>query len=327
MSVTVLTALLSVAGGIVMLGGGGEFLVRGAAALARLARVTPAVIGLTIVSMGTSLPELVVSLFATMGGSPDVAMGNIVGSNMFNVGVILGLTALVAPLVVHGTAIRLEWPFMFVTSFVALLLARDGHIDRLEGTFFVVSLAFFIVYVVRLARTEVRHAEEEELAREVEARTRLRHIRGAVLNVSLVVIGIVLLVAGARILVHGAVQLAALAGVSERIIGLTIVAAGTSLPELGASVVAAIRKHSEIAVANVIGSNIFNVLGILGVTAVVRPVPVAAAIVSTDMWWMLVFSAALLPMMRIGLRIGRRDALVLLAGYGVYLWVLLLRAA
>ncbi len=324
---TVTTALLFVTGGIVLLGGGGEFLVRGAAALARLARVTPAVIGLTIVAMGTSLPELVVSLFATLGGSPDVAMGNVVGSNMFNVGVILALAALLVPLVVHGTAIRLEWPFMFVASFVALLLARDGEVDRLEGTFLVVSLAFFITYVVRLARTEVRHSEEEELAREVEARTRLRHMQSAILNVVLVVIGMALLVTGARLLVDGAVRLAALAGITERIIGLTIVAAGTSLPELAASIVAAIRKHTEIAVANIIGSNIFNMLGILGLTAVVRPVPVAPAIASTDMWWMLVFSAALLPMMRIGLRVGRRDALVLLGGYAVYMWVLLLRTA
>jgi len=321
--VTPTAAVLFLAGGIALLAAGGESLVRGSAALARLARVTPAVIGLTIVSMGTSLPELVVSLFASLGGNPDVAVGNVVGSNIFNVGAILGIAALLSPLVVHGTAVRLEWPFMFVASFVALLLARDGVVDRLEGTFFVVSLLFFTVYVIRVARNEVRQGEEAELALEVEARTRLRRMQSVALNVVLVAFGITLLVAGARLLISGAVALAELAGMSQRIIGLTIVAAGTSLPELAASIVAALRKHTEIAIANIIGSNIFNILGILGTTAVIAPVPVTEQIARIDMWWMLAFSAALLPMMRIGLRIGRADAIVLLSGYGLYLWLLL----
>jgi len=321
--VTPAAASFFVAGGIVLLASGGEFLVRGSAAVARLARVTPAVIGLTIVSMGTSLPELVVSLFAALGGNPDVAVGNVVGSNIFNVGAILGIAALLSPLVVHSTAVRLEWPFMFVTSFVGLLLARDGVIDRLEGTFFVVSLLLFTVYVIRVARTEVRQIEEEHLAREVEARTRLRTMQSVAFNILLVVIGIALLVTGARLLVLGAVELAALAGMSQRVIGLTIVAAGTSLPELAASIVAALRKHTEIAIANIIGSNIFNILGILGTTALIAPVRVSEQIATIDMWWMLAFSAALLPMMRIGLRVGRIDALVLLGGYALYLWLLL----
>ncbi len=316
-------ALTFVAAGIVLLAGGGEALIRGATALARRARVTPAVIGLTIVAMGTSLPELVVSLLAALDGRSDVAVGNVVGSNIFNVAVIAGFAALLLPLEVHGNAVRLEWPFMFTTSFLALLLARDGAIDRLEGGFLVTALALFTVYVVRLALTQVAVEEERALAAEVEHLTRRRRRVGAAFDVGAVLVGLVLLAGGARLLVVGAVAIAEQAGLSERVIGLTIVAAGTSLPELAASTVAAVRRQADIALANIIGSNIFNILGILGVTALVRPIPVAGAIVASDMWWMLAFSLVLLPMMARAMRISRLEGAVLLAGYGVYLALLL----
>jgi cation:H+ antiporter len=315
-------ALALVGAGILLLGGGGELLVRGAISLARIARVPPAVIGLTIVAMGTSLPELVVSLVAGVGGQPDVAVGNVVGSNIFNVGVIVGFAALLLPLAVRGNAVRLEWPFMFVTSFLALLLARDGLVDRLEGGFFAVSLALFTTYVVRLARTQVRAEEARALEREVDALSAKGRMRGAVVDLGLVAIGLAVLVVGARVLVGGAVAIAEQAGVSERVIGLTIVAGGTSLPELATSAVAAARRQADIALANVIGSNIFNILGILGVAALVRPLSVAPALVTSDMWWMLAFSLVLLPMMLRGMRISRREGATLLAGYGVYLWLL-----
>jgi cation:H+ antiporter len=272
--------------------------------------------------MGTSLPELVVSLVAGVGGQPDVAVGNVVGSNIFNVGVIVGFAALLLPLAVRGNAVRLEWPFMFVTSFLALLLARDGLVDRLEGGFFTVSLAFFTTYVVRLARTQVRAEEARALEREVDALSARGRMRGAVVDLGLVAIGLAVLVVGARVLVGGAVAIAEQAGASERVIGLTIVAGGTSLPELATSAVAAARRQADIALANVIGSNIFNILGILGVAALVRPLSVAPALVTSDMWWMLAFSLVLLPMMLRGMRISRREGTTLLAGYGVYLWLL-----
>jgi cation:H+ antiporter len=207
-------ALALVGAGILLLGGGGELLVRGAISLARIARVPPAVIGLTIVAMGTSLPELVVSLVAGVGGQPDVAVGNVVGSNIFNVGVIVGFAALLLPLAVRGNAVRLEWPFMFVTSFLALLLARDGLVDRLEGGFFAVSLALFTTYVVRLARTQVRAEEARALEREVDALSAKGRMRGAVVDLGLVAIGLAVLVVGARVLVGGAVAIAEQAGVS-----------------------------------------------------------------------------------------------------------------
>jgi len=312
-------ALVLILAGIVLLAGGGELLVRGAASLARLARVTPAVIGLTIVAMGTSLPELVVSVVAGLRGQPDLALGNVVGSNIFNVGVIIGVAALVLPLVVHGNAVRLEWPFMFVASCVALLLARDGVVDRLEGGFFVIALVLFTLFVVRLARTQMRAEEALELEQEVVALALTGRLRGAVVDLGLIGIGMGLLVAGAQLLVEGAVSVAEHAGVSQRVIGLTIVAAGTSLPELATSLVAALRRHADIALANVIGSNIFNVLGILGVAALVRPLTVAPGLVQSDLWWMLGFSLVLYPMMLRGMRISRVEGGILLAGYAIYL--------
>jgi cation:H+ antiporter len=323
--VTLPVALLLVAAGLALLAGGGEVLIRGATALARRTRLTPAVIGLTIVAMGTSLPELVVSLFAALDGRPDVAVGNVVGSNIFNIAVIAGLAALLLPLDVHGNAVRLEWPFMFVTSFIVLLLARDGALDRLEGGFLLTALVLFTVYVVRVAFTQMRADEARALAAEVEQLSRRRRLTGAAFEVGSVAAGLGLLALGARALIGGAVAIAEQAGVSERVIGLTIVAAGTSLPELAASTVAAVRRQADIALANLIGSNIFNALGILGITALVLPVPVAPAIVASDMWWMLGFSLVLLPMMLRRMRISRPEGALLLGGYAVYLALLLRR--
>lgn len=315
-----LWALLANAAGIALLGTGGELLIRGAVSIARLARISTAVIGLTIVAMGTSVPELAVSLLAALEGRDDIAMGNVVGSNIFNVAVVIGVSALVLPITVHLSAVKLEWPFMFTALFLCLLLARDGVIDRLEAAFFLVSLALFTAYTVRLARTALTPSDEAELAATVERRAIGRRLA---LDVSLVVASLALLALGARVLVWGAVQVATLAGVTERVIGLTIVAAGTSLPELAASIAAARRGHPDIALANVIGSNIFNVLGILGVVALVRPQLVHPQIVASDNWWMVGTSFLLLPLMVTGLRIGRIEGGALLWCYGVYLVLLL----
>jgi cation:H+ antiporter len=310
--------------GLALLAFGGDLLVRGATAIAQIAGLTPAVIGLTVVAMGTSLPELVVSLMAALGGQPDIAVGNVVGSNIFNIAAALGLTALVIPLPVHGSAVRLEWPFMFVASFLCLLLARDLVVDRLEGGFFLVALALFTVYVVRVARQEVVGEERVELHAEVEGRSLAPRSRQLAVALLVVAGGIVLLVVGGRALVSGAVTLARIAGLTERVIGLTVVAAGTSAPELATSLVAALRRRTDVAVANMIGSNIFNVLGILGVTALVAPIPVSPAIVATDMWWMLGISLMLYPMMRARGRIVRAEGAVLFGAYVTYM-VLLLR--
>lgn len=318
-------AVLVLALGVALLAFGADVLVRGAVTLARTARVSSAVIGLTVVSMGTSLPELTVSLSAALRGADDISLGNVVGSNIFNIGVVLGLSALLLPMRVHGSAVRLEWPFMFLASFLLLLLARDGTLDLLEGLFFTVGLVLFTAYVVRIGRTEVRGEEADDLRETVERKSSpqgWRTISGALL---LVAGGVALLVGGGDLLVRGAVALARTIGMTERVIGLTVVAAGTGAPELATSLMAARRGQSEIALANVIGSNIFNVLGILGITALVTPLAVAPAMIASDLWWMLGISFALFPMMRSRFVVTRAEGGVLLAVYATYL-ALLLRA-
>ena len=309
---------LMVAAGIGVLGYGAELLVRGAVTIAKAARLSAAVIGLTIVSMGTSFPELTVSVSAALRGASDLSMGNVVGSNIFNIGAVLGVCAVIFPMRVHSTAVRLEWPFMFIASFQLLLLARDGQLDRLEGGFFVTALAAFMAYAVMIGRDVVSGEEAEGFAVEVD-RLQGRTIGMAV---ALLVGGVVMLVLGGELLVRGAVSLAQSFGVSERLIGLTIVAAGTGAPELATSVVAARRGQSEMALGNVIGSNIYNVLGILGVSALVSPLTVTAEILGNDMWWMLGLSFLLFPMMRSRYVVTRWEGGVLLLAYLVYLVLL-----
>lgn len=317
-------ALVFLVGGIALLGGGADVLVRGAVTLARAARVPVAVIGLTVVSMGTSLPELTVTLSAALRGADDIGLGNVIGSNIFNIGAVLGLSALIRPMRVHGSAVKLEWPFMFLASFQLLLLARDGKLDRLEGAFFLVGLVLFTAYVVRLGRSELKAEETADLVESVQlvaAKSRFGSLGGAIL---LVAVGSGVLILGGNLLLTGAVELARAFGMSERVIGLTIVAAGTGAPEVATSLMAALRGQNEIALGNVIGSNIFNVLAILGVGSLVTPLVVAPQMISSDLWWMLGLSLVLFPMMRTGHVLGRRDGALLVGGYVTYLTLLVL---
>ncbi len=307
--------------GIALLTFGGEALVKGAIALAQLAKVRPAVIGLTVVAFGTSVPEMVVSIFAAIGDNTDVALGNVVGSNILNVALIVGLSALITTLPVHGNAVRLEWPFMFGASLLAVAFGWFEHLVRAEGIVLVLLLIAFNWYIVSKARPDVLGGSREALAGGVAHIARATLTRPALINLWWVTMGIVILVIGGRILVTGAIELALLAHVSERIIGLTIVAIGTSLPELVTSLVAARKGHAELAVANVIGSNIFNILGVLGVVAIITDVEVSRAM-EYDMLWMLGFSLALFPMMW-NRRVSRREGALLLGGWLVYLWWLL----
>jgi cation:H+ antiporter len=317
-----LLAAVAVIAGIAILGYGADVLVRGAVTLARAVHIPTAVIGLTIVSMGTSLPELTVSVSASLRGAADLSMGNVVGSNLFNIGMVLGASALISPMRVHGAAVKLEWPFMFVASFILLLLARDGTIDRLEGGFFVVSLALFMWYAVIIGRDAINADESAELAGEVQRRAPAGWLRTIGGSIALLVAGVVLLVVGGELLVRGAVDLARYFGMTERMIGLTVVAMGTGAPELATSLVAARRGQSEIALGNVIGSNIFNVLGILGVASLINPIAVAPQIITSDLVWMLGLSLALFPMMRTGFRVGRVEGGALVLAYGTYLTLL-----
>lgn len=318
-------AALFVAAGIALLGFGADVLVRGAVGIAKVLRISAAVIGLTIVSMGTSLPELTVSVAAAVRGASDLAFSNVVGSNIFNIGAVLAISALILPMRVHGSAVRLEWPFMFLASFQLLLLARDGDLDRLEGLFFVLGLALFTAYAVVVGRVAVHGEEAADIAEQVERREPPPSLRTVGKGLLLVAAGVAILVLGGELLVRGAVSLARTLGLTERIIGLTVVAAGTGTPELATSIIAARRGQSEMALGNVIGSNIFNVLGILGVTALVRPVPVSAAMIGSDIWWMLALSFALLPIMRSKATVNRLEGGFLLACYASYLTLLVVQ--
>jgi cation:H+ antiporter len=317
-----MASILLILVGFLLLAGGGELLVRGASSLGLLARLTPAVVGLTVVAMGTSMPELVVSVNAALRGSPALAVGNVVGSNIFNVAAILGIAALIAPLRIQGNSLRLEWPVMFLAAFQLHLLARDGLVDRLEGGFLFVALITFVAYVVYVARRSAAVPVGEEYA-ETMSVLGGEGVRAWTLSSLAVLAGMGLLMAGASFLVEGAVDLARAAGVSETVIGLTVVAAGTSLPELAASAVASWRGRDDMAVANVIGSSIFNVLGILGVTALIHPLPVPPEIIARDNWWMLGLSLLLWPLMRRGMRVTRLEGGILLSVFFVYLGVLL----
>jgi cation:H+ antiporter len=269
--------------------------------------------------MGTSLPELTIGITAAIKGSAAVGVGNVMGVNVFNICIVLGLTAMVQPMRVHGNTVRLEWPVMFLAAWQCLLLVRDGSLDRLEGGYFTIALVIFTAYVVHIARVEVAGEEARDMAEEVLVRTFYGRLKRVGPSLALIGVGVVLLVAGGNVLLRGAVTLAELAGLSERVIGLTIVSMGTGLPEVAASLAAARRGQSEMALGNIIGSNIVNVFGVLGAVAWIHPLEVNVANVTRDVWWMVGVSALLLPIMRRGFNVTRAEGAFLVALYGVYL--------
>jgi cation:H+ antiporter len=316
---------LLISAGLAGLVGGGEALVRGASGIALAVRMSPAVIGLTIVAAGTSMPELVVSVQAAFEGVPGLAFGNVVGSNIFNIGAILGITAMVRPLRIAGNTVRLEWPVMMLAAFELHLLARDGLLDRLEGGFLLMALIAFMAYAVWVGRNALAPREQQEFATPATASFGRTGTTAVLLNLGAVVVAIGLLAAGSTALVHGAVGVARTLGMSDAVIGLTIVAAGTSTPELVTSLMAARRGQDDIAVGNIVGSNIFNVLGIAGTTALIHPLPVPEEIIVRDSWWMLGASLLLFPLMKTGMRVNRLEGAALLTGFTIYM-VLLIRA-
>ena len=317
-------ALISV--GLLLLGGGGEALLRGAVGLATLLRLSPAVIGLTVVAAGTSVPELSVSVIAGLRGQADIAVANAVGSNLFNIGFILGLCAMVRPLAITGNTIRLEYPVLAIVTLMCLAVSQDGVINWLDGTLFITVYVGFTAYMVTLVRQQVNAQESAELGAEVAELGGKGAPRLGLLIVMLTV-GVVLLAFGAHATVTGAVNLARLLGMSERVIGLTIVAVGTSLPEIVASLMSSWRGRDDIAIGNVIGSNLFNILGILGLSSLVIPMQVHPAIVSSDNWWMLGMTLLLFPLMYTGRSIRRIEGALLMAVYLIYVGLLLQRAA
>jgi len=306
--------------GIILLVVGGEVLLRGAVGLATLLRMTPAVIGLTVVAAGTSVPELAVSAIAAWKESPDIAVGNVVGSNIFNIAFILGFCALVRPLAITGNTIRLEYPVMALATGMFLVFCQDGVIGRPEAGLFLAFYVAFTAYLVWLVRRQMNEQELQEYRTEVKELTPTSDTRPRFWVCALLIAGgVALLGGGAQATVMGAVELARLLGLSERVIGLTIVAGGTGLPEVVTSLVSSVRGRDDVAIGNVIGSNLFNILGTLGLSGLILPLPIAAEIIARDSWWLLAITLLLFPLMFTSRRIVRWEGLLLLAVYAAYL--------
>lgn len=309
--------------GLAALIAGAEALVRGASGLSLLLKLSPAVIGLTVVAAGTSMPELMVSVRASLSGNPGLAIGNVVGSNLLNLGLVLGLTALIRPLRIMGNTIKFEWPVLMLATFQFFLLARDGQIDRIEGGFLVVVLLVFMGYAVWLGKNGVVAEENITLPTLSFGRT---GAAAAMLNIAAIIVGGILLSVGASALVQGAVAVAAGLGVSDTIVGLTVVAFGTSAPELVTSIVAALRGRDDMAVGNIVGSSIFNLLGILGAAALFRAIPIPPEIMSRDIWWLIGLTALMLPMLITGRKVARIEGLLLAGGFVTYTILLIFGA-
>lgn len=300
--------------GILLLYVGAETLVRGSASLALRMGISPLVVGLTIISFGTSAPELVVSFKAAMNHNSPIALGNVIGSNIANIALVLGLAALIRPIQVERQVVRREIPIMLLASIILCAMLWNGRLGRLEGLFLILVLIAYTAFSIRQSRNEQRHTGPQER----------RATRSARISAGMMVLGLALLVPGSHLFVRGAVSVAEWLSVSAFVIGLTVVAIGTSLPEIATSTVAALKKEGDMAVGNAVGSNIFNIFCILGLTALVFEVE-GNGIAWLDLGVMLAVALVSLPIMRTGFRINRWEGAGLLAAYVLYLTHLLQR--
>jgi cation:H+ antiporter len=314
-----MTAVLLVAG-LALLVGGAEALVRGASKLAASLGISPLVVGLTVVAFGTSSPELAVSTHAAFTGEADIAVGNVVGSNIFNILFILGLSAMIAPLVVAQQLVRLDVPIMIGISLLLPVLGMDGKIGRVDGLILFSMVVGYTVFLIRQSRKESR-AVMEEYEREYGVDDSEKTPKAWLVDLGYVAGGALMLVLGSRWLVDGAVDIAEYFGISELVIGLTVIAAGTSLPEVATSVVASLRGERDIAVGNVVGSNIFNILAVVGLTGLVAPdgIPVSIDALRFDIPVMVMVALACAPIFFTGLTITRWEGSLFLAYYLTYL--------
>jgi cation:H+ antiporter len=291
---------------------GGEFVVRGSVAMAQRLGVSPLIVGLTIVGFGTSLPEMVVSVNAALVGAPGLAVGNVVGSNIANILLILGVAAVIAPIAVHPGAVKRDLLGMSAATLVYVILGMTGQIVFWQGMLMLVALMAYIGFTVwhdNKSNDEAAALHRDEAAEIGDLPLRTVSIAGLIIG------GLFAVVVGAEWLVTGATTLATEFGVPEEVIGLTVVAIGTSLPELATSMVAAYRGHSDVCVGNVLGSNLFNLFGITGVTALFAPLPFSDSIISFDLWILLAATALIIPFMLTGRRLSRPEGTILLILY------------
>lgn len=301
---------------------GGELLLRGAVSCARTFRISPMIIGLTLVGFGTSTPELVTSLQAALAGSPGIAFGNVIGSNIGNSLLILGLAALLAPVVVNPDAFKRDGMVMAIATGMCALVILRGDMGRIEGGVFLLALAGYLAFTLIQEKRSQKSAAAQMYEGEAELTPSADYSLGIALLLALA--GLVITILGARFLVSGAVSIAQFMGISQTVIGLTIVAIGTSMPELVTTVIAVRKGEGEVALGNVLGSNIFNILGILGVTSLVSPMVVPAEIIRFDIWVMILATALMVFVARTSWRIGRIEGCVMLCAYiGYIAWLLL----
>jgi len=312
-----LLAIIQLIAGFVLLYFGGDWLVNGGVALARRFRISSLVIGMTIVAFGTSAPELLVSMMSSIKGSAGIAMGNVIGSNIANIGLILGLTAMLCPIPTQNRKVSANGLVMILASVLVLVFSLNNGLSRAEGLILFAGIILFTVISIRLGRTS-----NEEFEPAADGQGKQMSVLAALL---LIVLSCAMLAFGADFMVDGATSVAKALGVSDKVIGLTVVALGTSLPELAASVAAALKKEMDISIGNIIGSNIFNLMCVLGVSASIRPIPFDYMQYRMDFIIMMAFSAGLIilikPWKSQG-RLGRLSGIIMFAAYAVYAWSL-----
>ena len=311
-------SLIAIAIGIFLLIKGGDWLMRASVALSFSFSIPKIVIGMTVVSFATSAPELIVSVQAALSGHPDLALGNVVGSNIANLGLVLGITAIISPINVSQSFYKTDWPMMIVSSLLFYyFIVTDNKLDAVEGAFMFVLLIFFIFYLIKFQNKT-----------ELDEKTNIEQVMTLKKMIGYLLIGGFSLWLGSETLIKGAVSLAESMGVSERIISVSIVSLGTSIPELTASIIAIINKEKAISIGNLVGSNIFNLMAVLGITAMIHPLSVEdPGLLSNDVLWMLGISFLILPLVFLpkSSRLALRDGLILIILYGLFLLPLFLK--
>lgn len=295
---------------------GGELLVRGAAGLALKAKISPMIVGLTIVSLGTSAPELFASVRAALMGNPDISVGNVIGSNIANLGLVLGITVLIFPIPVDRSVLKKEWIIMILATLAFFFLSYDNNLGLLDGLLLVACIVAFTGYLM------YKGVGKHEMTA-TEAQGHKKHAKyGFWVLAGLIIFGCLGLYFGSEWFLEGSIDIAQRFGVSDHVIGVTLVAFGTSIPELAASGIAAFRRQTDISLGNLIGSNIFNIFAVLGITAIVNPLSVDDHILHNDFFWMLGIALLLFPIMLVGSKITRFNGVLLLATYAVYIIML-----
>jgi cation:H+ antiporter len=315
MALTITTLII----GLIILILGGDYLVKGASSIALRLNLSPLVVGLTIVAFGTSAPELLISIQSALKGSPDIATGNVIGSNICNLGLVLGVAAVIRPVIVRRESLVIDWPVTMGSSILLFVVMKKGCITAWDGILFVAILSAFLIYMIKRSKTEYQGIEVLDMAEETKGVPDAPK-KQIVKDIVFIILGSLGLYYGSEWFVGSVKTLALEAGIEERVVGLTLVALGTSLPELVTAAVASYKGHTDLAIGNLMGSNIFNILSILGITSIVKTITVNEEMLNKDLIWMLLITLMILPLMIIKRKVGRIDGALLILVYVVYIY-------